>query len=324
MIQHFKRIVFFNGHQHGDVANTRGIVNYIVNKLGDSFEYFFVHQKHQDAVQFNQRVQVIRQEPSVELPFPILGDVKSSHEQRLHYVIDDTIYLNLWIGCSPYYLEFRSTRGHGITRKSLQHQAIECIDYIKQVSNIDIEYPSESDTLPITTDVGRNEQLISEFVSRIQPNYRKRVFISNGDVESGQTPQFNFGDQLKQLMVDNQDVVFIYTAKNFNFQSDNVIFIDDCFSFPNLKDMDIVSKYCDVLITRASGPGCVVSTVDNYYDTTKTFISFTTNPCIAFEALCSDEEIENKKWGYDNTAKMIWSNDFSSENLCRVIGEAIR
>ena len=88
--------------------------------------------------------------------------------------------------------------------------------------------------------------------------------------------------------------------------------------------MDIVSKYCDVLITRASGPGCVVSTVDNYYDTTKTFISFTTNPCIAFEALCSDEEIENKKWGYDNTAKMIWSNDFSSENLCRVIGEAIR
>lgn len=324
MSQQFKRIVFFNGHQHGDIANTRGIVNYIVNKLGHSFDYFFVHQKHQDAVQFNERVQVIRQEPSAEIPFPILGDVKSSHEQRLHYVIDDTIYLNLWIGCSPYYLEFRSTNGHGITRKSLQHQAIECIDYIKQVANIDIDHPSENDTLPITTDIGRNKQLISDFVSRIKSSYRKCVLIPNGNVESDQTPQFNFGDQLKQLMMDNQDVMFIYTAKNFDFQSDNIIFIDDCFSFPNLKDIDIISKYCDVLITRASGPGCVVSTFDNYYDTTKTFISFTINPCIAFEALCSDEEIENRKWGYENTAKMIWSNDFSSENLCRVIGEAIR
>ena len=87
--------------------------------------------------------------------------------------------------------------------------------------------------------------------------------------------------------------------------------------------MDVISKWCDVLITRASGPGCVVSTKQNYFDTSKTFISFTLNPAMAFEALSSYEEVDQKKWGNENTAKMIWSNDFSPENLCQVIGSSI-
>ncbi len=319
----FRKIVFFNGHQNGDVANSRGVVNYIVEQLGENFEYFFVTQRHEDAIQFNTKVQVFRQSFSSILPFEILDDIKSSHEKRLHYIIDDTIFLNLWIGCSPYYLDSRAPKGHGITRKSLQYQAIECIDFIKENSGISIEYPTENDTLPTRIVTDRNSKLLSEFVSTITTNFRKRIFIPNGNVESSQTPQFTFGNEIQSVMKNNLDVAFIYTAKNFGAETNNVFFIDDYFHIPNLKDMDVISKWCEVLVTRASGPGCVVSTKENYFDRTKTFISFTINPAIGFEALCSDEEIENRKWGYENTAKMIWSNDFSSENLCKIIGESI-
>lgn len=319
----YKKIVFFNGHQHGDIANSRGVVNYIVEKLGDGFEYFFLHQKNQDAVQFNNKVKVFSQSRGTELPFPILGDIKPSHVFRLHYTIDDILYLNLWIGCSPFFKSTVRHEGIGITRKSLQQQTIECIDFIKENTDISIEYPSEFDVLPIRIETERNQELISEFVSKTIGNYRKRIFIPNGNVESGQTPQFNFGDEIRTLMLDNPDVAFIFTAKNFNKETDNVFFIDDYFPVPNLKDMDVISKWCDVLITRASGPGCVVSTKQNYFDTSKTFISFTLNPAMAFEALSSYEEVDQKKWGNENTAKMIWSNDFSPENLCEVIGSSI-
>lgn len=319
----YKRIVFFNGHQHGDIANSRGVVNYIVEKLGDSFEYFFLHQKHQDAVQFNTNVKVFSQFPGVELPFSILGDIKPSHEYRLHYTIDDTLYLNLWIGCSPFFKSVFRPDGIGITRKSLQQQTIECIEFIKENTGISIDYPLETDTLPIRTETERNQELISDFVSKTIGHYRKRVFIPNGNVESGQTPQFNFGDEIRTLISDNQDVAFIFTAKNFDKETENVFFMDDYFSIPNLKDMDMISKWCDVLITRASGPGCVVSTKQNYFDTSKTFISFTLNPAMAFEGLSSYEEVDAKIWGSKETAKMVWSNDFSSDNLCRVIGNEI-
>jgi hypothetical protein len=235
------------------------------------------------------------------------------------------IFLNLWIGISEYYLSHRAPKGHGITRKSLMEQTIECIEYLKQTDGVEIPYPtSELETLPRRLEYPLNKQLVDSFVQKVKPNYRKLVLIPNGQVESGQTPQFNFGDELKPLIDTNQDVCFIFTAKNFQNQNSNVYFVDDQFPIPNLTEIDYLSKDCNVLITRASGPGCIVSTLDNYLDISKTFISFTNNHCISFEALSSDGEIEKMSWGNENTAKMIWSNDFSSENICKIIGDAIK
>lgn len=321
-----KKIVFFNGHQNGDIANSRGIVSYITKQLGDSYEYMFLHHRRPDAILFGENVPVYNQYEHYgkQFPYPTLGDIKLSHQMRYHYAIDDIIFLNVWIGCSKYYKENREPKGNGITRKSLLEQTIECINYLKEVDGVTIPYPTnELEVMPKRLQEPVNKELVDQFIEKTRPNYRKLILIPNGDVESGQVPQFNFGDQIQSLIRDNQDVAFIFTAKNFSTENSNVYFVDDYFPMSNLTEIDYLSNSCDVLITRASGPGCVISTVENYLDTSKTFVSFTSNPTIAFEALCSDEEIENRKWGYENTAKMIWSNDFSSENLCRAIGEAI-
>lgn len=323
----YKKIVFFNGHQHGDIANSRGVVSYITKQLGNSYEYFFLHHRMPDSILFGEDIPVYNQYEHYgkSFPFPLLGDIKSSHEMRHHYVVDDMIFLNMWIGCSPYYTSNRAPKGHGITRKSLLGQTIECINYLKEVAGIDIPHPSnELDVIPRRLSEPRNKNLVDELLQKIRPEYRKLVLIPNGEVESRQVPQFNFGEQIQQLIVDNQDIAFIFTAKNFSTENFNVYFVDDHFPIPNLTEIDYLSNNCDVLITRASGPGCVISTIENYLDKSKTFISFTSNPNIGFEALCSDEEIESKSWGNENTAKMIWSNDFSPENLCKIIGNAIR
>ena len=322
----YKKIVFFNGHQHGDIANSRGVVSYITKQLGNSYEYFFLHHRLPDSILFGENIPVYNQygDYGRPFPFPLLGDIKLSHEMRHHYVMDDMIFLNVWIGCSPYYKSNRAPNGHGITRVSLLEQTIECINYLKEAGNIHIPHPSnELDVLPCRLGEPRNKHLVNELLERIRPNYRKLILIPNGPVESGQVPQFNFGDQIQSLIRDTQDVGFIFTAKNFNTENSNVYFVDDYFPIPNLTEIDYLSNSCDVLITRASGPGCIISTVENYLDTSKTFISLTANPRIGFEALCSHEEIENRSWGSENTAKMIWSNDFSPENLCKIIGESI-
>jgi hypothetical protein len=323
----FKKIVFFNGHQNGDIANNRGVVSYITKHLGDRYEYFYLHNRNPDAILFGENIKVFNPEPyyGKQFQYPTLGDIKMSHVFRKNYVIDDMIFLNLWIGISEYYLSHRAPKGHGITRKSLMEQTIECIEYLKQTDGVEIPYPtSELETLPRRLEYPLNKQLVDSFVQKVKPNYRKLVLIPNGQVESGQTPQFNFGDELKPLIDTNQDVCFIFTAKNFQNQNSNVYFVDDQFPIPNLTEIDYLSKDCNVLITRASGPGCIVSTLDNYLDISKTFISFTNNHCISFEALSSDGEIEKMSWGNENTAKMIWSNDFSSENICKIIGDAIK
>lgn len=323
----YSKIVFFNGHQHGDIANNRGLVSYIVNNLGGKYECFYLHNKHPNSILFGNDIQVFNPEPFYgrQFQYPTLGDIKSSHIHRKHYVIDDMIFLNTWIGISDYYLANRAPKGHGITRKSIMEQTIECINYLKEIDNIEIPYPSnELETLPRRLEDPVNKQLVDDFIQNMKSNYRKSILIPNGQVESEQTPQFNFGHEIGSLISDNQDVCFIFTAKNFENTTPNVYFVDDLFPIPNLMEIDYLSNYCDVLITRASGPGCIVSTHDNYLDLNKTFISFTSNHCISFEALSSDEEIEHKNWGNENTAKMIWSNDFSSENLCKIIGDVIK
>ena len=323
----YNKIVFFNGHQNGDISNSRGVVNYIVEKLGNSFQYIYLHNRNPYGIFFDDKVEIYNpgNHYGKQFPYQHLGDIKASHHFRLHYTLDDMVFLNVWIGCSPYYVQNRIPKGNGITKKSIYNQTIEPIDYLNELLNVSIPYPnSEEDVMPHSVKNPRNKQIIDNFVSDVLSKYRKSVLIPNGQVESGQTPQFNFGNEISNIIELNQDVAFIFTEKNFEPNFDNCHFVNEICDIPNLNEIDYLSRNCNVLITRASGPGCLVSTLENYKDTTKTFISFTSNPAIAFEALCTDEEIESRTWGDENTAKMIWSDNFTPENISMIIGNSIK
>jgi hypothetical protein len=324
-----KRIVFFNGHQNGDVANSRGVVNYISNHLGDSYDYYFLTLKTElgpnGAVTFGKHVNIHNPITQGLLPFMPQGwnpDIHTAHERdEIYFVYEDTIFLNVWMGACTWFKEHRPEVG--ITRKSLQYQICECIEFIKQVIDVDIPYPTELESLSPRTTNPKNKELVDAFAPTLKNTFRKSVLICNGYVLSSQTPQFSFGEILRELVNNSPDTAFLFTDKNFNTTEGNCFFTDDIFPVPNLSEIDYLSKDVDIIVSRMSGPGIITMNRENYLDSTKTLISFTTNPNIAFEALGSDEEIEAEKWGREGGARLIWSRDLYPENIVTIIKNAL-
>lgn len=324
-----KRIVFFNGHQNGDVANSRGLVDYISNHLGSGYEYYFLTLRTElgptGAITFGKHINIHNPTTQGLLPFMPQGwnpDIKTAHERdEIYFVCDDTIFLNVWMGACAWFKEHRPEGG--ITRKSLQHQICECIEFIKQALDIDIPYPTELESLsPRTTDP-KNKDLVDNFIPKLKGSFKKAVLICNGYVMSSQTPQFSFGEMLGELVNNSPDTAFLFTDKNFDSTAGNCFFTDDIFPVPNLSEIDYLSKDVDIVVSRMSGPGIITMNRENYLDSTKILISFTTDPNIAFEALSSDEEIEAELWGIEGGAKLVWSRDMNSESIVNTIKQAI-
>ena len=324
-----KRLVFFNGHQNGDVSNSRGLVDYIVERLGDAYEYYFLTLKTElgpkGAIKFNDCVHIHNPITQGPLPFMPPGwnpDIHTAHERGDVYVLyKDTLFLNVWMGCSPYFMLNR-THG-GITRESLRQQACEVIDKIAEAGGPMLEYPDELQILSKRTTNPDNRHLVDSFMSHLSDNYDKVVLICNGPVMSSQTPPFSFGLILEDVIQRHPKTAFVFTCKNFYNNEINCYFTDDIFPVPNLSEIDYFSKICNVIVSRMSGPGIITMNRDNYLDSTKTLISFTADPNIGFEALSSDLEIQNKKWCSPNGANMVWSNDFSNDSIIKLIEQYI-
>jgi hypothetical protein len=325
-----KRIVFFNGHQNGDVANSRGVVEYITKHLGENYEYYFLTLRTElgksGAITFGENI--IIHNPIVQglLPFMPQGwnpDIKTAHERgEIYFMYEDTIFLNVWMGACTWFKEHRPEKG-GITRKSLQHQIYECIEVIKQVIDVDIPYPTEIESLSPRTTSPKNKNLVDAFTPTLKNTFQKSILICNGPVMSDQTPQFSFGEILKDIIYNSPDTAFLFTDKNFNNTAYNCFFTDDLFPIPNLSEIDYLSKDINIIVSRMSGPGIITMNRENYLDNSKTLISFTTDPNIAFEALGSDEEIELESWGIEGGAKLIWSRDMNPESITNIIKQAI-
>lgn len=318
MISDITDIIFFNGHQNGDIANSRGCVEYITNQLGDRFTYHFLQRKPIGAVVFP---------PNVNVSYPPQGfpDIHRAHEENLVYFsIENALCLNMWQGCCKYFISHNAVNGYGITQESLRQQLNECIDAIKTRTGHAIPYPSTSlEALPARTTNPHNKELADVFINSVKTKHTAVVLIANGHVESSQTPEFSFGDYLQNLMEERPDVGFIYTAKNFNTHNSNCYFIDDHVPFPNLSAIDYISKDCNVIVSRMSGPGIITMNRDNYLDSSKTLISFTLSPSIAFEGLQTEDNINNQKWGVDQGATLIWSNDISQSNIEQTLKNVI-
>jgi hypothetical protein len=321
-----KRIVFFNGHQNGDVANSRGVVHYITENLGNSIEYYFLTLRTElgpkGAVKFNDNIIIhnpITQGLLSFMPPQWNPDIKTAHERgEVYFMYGDTLFVNVWIGSSQYYNQNRVPVGGGITRESLRMQACELIDVIREAGGPSIEYPKELDTLSTRTTNPDNKHHVEMFASKLS-KFKKVVLVCNGPVMSQQSSQFSFGDILKQFIAENEQVAFVFTDRNFEASTDNCFFFNDYSPTPNLSEIDYFSSWCDVIMTRMSGPGIITMNKQNYLDPSKTLISFTLSPNIAFEALASDEEISKQQWSSPNGAKMVWTADHSEHSIVETI-----
>jgi len=151
-----------------------------------------------------------------------------------------------------------------------------------------------------------NIELIENKCNIIMSDYEKKVLISNGNVNSGQSLNFDFHNVINTLSTEFSKILFL-TTEPINSKNNNVICTDTITEIkPDLLQISYISTKCDIIIGRASGPYCFSQVKENLMDPNKTFISF------------CDSYHEGKYYDKQNS-KFIWSNNYNEENIIHII-----
>lgn len=154
-------------------------------------------------------------------------------------------------------------------------------------------------------------QRISEVMLEHKKNYEKIILISDGPVHSGQAREFNFYPHVKKITELYPNYLFIITFHHFE-EINNIINTDSItFKKPDLLEIGLISKFCDVVIGRASGPYCFTQNESNLLDETKTFLAFTNHQ-------------SEGKYYQEAKYKFLWSPSGNPEEIDRMIENSLK
>jgi hypothetical protein len=145
-----------------------------------------------------------------------------------------------------------------------------------------------------------------EVFDTYKSNFEKIILISNGDVYSGQSYNFDFTEIIKKLSINNKNILFL-TCQAIPTDYENILCTSNITEIiPDLLQISYISTHCSAIVGRASGPFCFAHTKDNLTDVNKTFISFgnNMNECIFYNR---------------QKSKSIWSNNYDFQNVLDMI-----
>jgi hypothetical protein len=116
---------------------------------------------------------------------------------------------------------------------------------------------------------------VDEFALR--KNNRKMILIANGNCHSGQC---DYNGDMKQFIINLAtmfpDMIFIATQRFSNHALENIKFTSDITKVEgnDLNEIGYLSKFCDIIIGRNSGPYCFSTHAENIDNQDKTFLAF--------------------------------------------------
>lgn len=209
---------------------------------------------------------------------------------------DNMILINTWIGqCSAKYL----TQDCSLYSNYNMYQDIYKLLGI-EIENIEFYIPSIDFCF-----VEKNGIDNFSFKS-------KKVLICNGTIYSDQCPPFSFDYCINILSDKFSDIDFILTSES-TIKKDNVHYTSNIIKINgnDLNEIAYLSTQCNVIVGRASGPHAFTHIKENFNNPDKIFISFTYK--------------KNEGMWYDNNiCQQIWSDDFSGQNIIKVIENKIK
>ena len=148
--------------------------------------------------------------------------------------------------------------------------------------------------------------LINSSINSAISNYEKVIFISNGDVKSNQSTNFDFTPIIKNLASKFPNYIFLIT-NDIDNKLPNVVYAGNITNRKqDLLYLSYFSTLSNVIIGRSSGPYTFSLVKENLLDENKTLIGFTN---IAAESYF----YENKK------CKFLWSNNYEINNIENII-----
>lgn len=98
-----------------------------------------------------------------------------------------------------------------------------------------------------------------------------KVLVCNGDVRSSQIHNFSFNPYIEEIKKTSTVITTQKTGVS------NVYYTGDIIQAKNgdLNEISYLSKFCDIIIGRGSGPFCYCETKENYFNERKRMISIT-------------------------------------------------
>lgn len=271
----------YNHWHYGDIFLSR----MLIKGLSEKYKIKFYH---------NLKTGLFEDLPFVE---EIIGVPK---DFNLHYTNLKDGIINTWIGQNGmYYI------------KNIDSPGCSFKNYMKMIEDILRHYnlglKEKEFYLPeiIYEKLSNFEEIKNNFYN-LKQKYKKCVLISNGEVMSRQSYNFDFSPIIIELANNYPDYLFLIT-KNFDHNKENIVYTGSLTNkTPDLLHISYFSKLSEVLIGRASSPYTYFMTKENIFDKYKTIISF--------------NNTRNEGVFYENLSpKFIWSNNYNLENVYSTI-----
>jgi hypothetical protein len=272
-----KSIKLFNNYHNGDIFYSR----LITQNLKDLFDIEYYHST----------------------PLSQFEDFKNIKEFNIStpgFSENTSLSFDTWVGQRN--CEFlRGTLCSFYTGKKI---------LINIFNQLGLPIPKDEDLLPYV--IYDNLKHIDSVKNKLSnyDNFLSKILISNNNVQSGQSVNFDFDPIINVLSDMFPNHLFLITNPT-SIVKNNVVQIKDITGSDfDLLYISFISTKCDIIVGRASGPYCYCHVKENLMNENKTFISLT------------HHDIEGI-WFKESKAKQIWSNNYDNNNILEIINTEI-
>lgn len=253
-----KKIVFFNHANMGDVFLSRPFVSEIINKYNVEIEY-----AHKYGEYFLK---------DLNIKYIPINELSNINQSKKFYLFDNVVYINTWIGC--YFNPSKPFHGECNLNSIYNLIYLEAFSNISKVFNEEITLNKILNYFPTVNYSYFNTDGVNNFLKFNK--YKKTILICNGPALSGQCDyNGNLEEIIYKLVNKYKDYCFI-TTDRLNYEFDNLKYTGDITKVNGIDIIEIsyLSKFCDLIVGRSSGPFTLSNLRENIFDENKTFLCF--------------------------------------------------
>lgn len=235
--------------------------------------YFYSHGKHPRILQDIPELLFTAITPEMNP----MSDVK---------VIDNDLYVNTWIGRDGKYV----LPGIGCTVEELYKM------HNDMMAPLDLKLSVENPYEYIPS-INYKYYAIEDVDFFVWDHREKKILFCNGNCHSSQAENFDFTPVINAVAESHKDYAFIIT-QDYEGKPNNVYATSEIINRNlgfDLNEISYLSRFCDVIIGRNSGPHVFSQVRENWADDKKTLISFTYKLSGASFVL-TDKTSMKKKW----------------------------
>jgi hypothetical protein len=255
-----EKIIFFSHAHRGDICISRPFVNQIIKELNIDFGYAHFWGDY------------LLRDMNIEYIDIDKVSILSDKRHVSNFVSDGILYINTWIG--NYFSFSKPGYGECTLKTTYDVVYVEMFEFIKNIFKVNIELKNIYEYFPTIDYSHFNTHKVDEFVGN--NSAKKNVLLCNGPALSGQC-EYN-GDMeeiIEFLSKKYKDITFITTHK-INCNNQNVKYTGDIIQSegPDLNEISYLSKFCDIIVGRSSGPFIFTNIKDNIFNQNKSFLCF--------------------------------------------------